>query len=77
MTTRWLIAVLVGDVAEVAAELAAFTDASVPLEISDNINAIDMHKVISLFFIIRRIDNSFFCVSIMFPIATSRSKVCI
>jgi hypothetical protein len=60
MMTRFLIAVLVGYVAEVAAELAAFTDASIPLEISDNINAIDMPKVISLFFIVRRIDNSLF-----------------
>jgi hypothetical protein len=55
-----LIGVIVGDAAEAAAELTAFTDASGPLEISDNITAIDMHNVISLLFIIRRINNYLF-----------------
>jgi hypothetical protein len=40
MITRSLIGILVGDASEAAAELAAFTDANVPLKISDSITTI-------------------------------------
>jgi hypothetical protein len=57
------------DVVEAAA-VAAFTDASVPLETSENITAIDSSKVTGLF-IARILYDSHFCVSPIVRIGTN------